>query len=585
VSVSNWDRWSTALCVGIAVAMIGLVWAMAGRGFDLTDEGYYLTLIARPSLFGTTSTQFGVVYHPLYSALGGNLALLRIANSLVTLTLAGVAAVSLISPNRNGRVLLAIGLSATSLSVLNGWMPTPSYNSLVLQGGLVTFIGLTLTISGSNFLGPLMTGVGGAATFLAKPTSAVALAVIVALSLAIARRLPWRVVVIASAAALAVLIIIALCLDGSVAGFVMRLMRAAKDGDMMMQGFGLWEVLRLDPIPDGWARATQVLGAIAAGTAVLIIGSTASAAWVRNATLSIVAAGFVALVALWIASGEPFWGRVLLFEPLLRIGGIGVMVGTLIGCVARNPRGLLTISRGQCALIFALALSPWMTALGTNNNYWIQSGLASFFWIAGAIAIADGLASTHAARSFVPIVAVGQALTALLLIIWAQHPYRLDGPVTASNKPVQIGKSLLEVSPGLARYLGQIRKIADANGAKPDQPIFDLTGKSPGALFAINAVPPSEPWLISGYKGSERFVRTAVARVSCAQRAQAWLLIEPGTQKSVDPAWVGADLRHYKIIGRFVSPNAVAGSNMAEQLLLRPVSIIDSSDAPCRSSG
>src|SRR5262245_19937584 len=77
-------------CVAtISLATFGLVfcWALllwaAGRGLDLTDDAHYLIWAADPFRYDWSVYEFGYLVHPLYLALGGDIAALRIAGAVI----------------------------------------------------------------------------------------------------------------------------------------------------------------------------------------------------------------------------------------------------------------------------------------------------------------------------------------------------------------------------------------------------------------------------------------------------------------------------------------------------------------------
>ena len=74
-----------------AAAVLGTVIAGANRGFDLTDEAYYLLSIEEPAAYRMTSTLFGYALHPLHGLLGGSVTALRIVG-LAVLAACGAAA-------------------------------------------------------------------------------------------------------------------------------------------------------------------------------------------------------------------------------------------------------------------------------------------------------------------------------------------------------------------------------------------------------------------------------------------------------------------------------------------------------------
>src|ERR1700737_2646485 len=73
--------------VGASLTLMGWVMLRCRSGFEFTDEGFYLNWISNPWDYHASVTQFGFVYHPLYKLVGGDIALLRQPNVLISFAL------------------------------------------------------------------------------------------------------------------------------------------------------------------------------------------------------------------------------------------------------------------------------------------------------------------------------------------------------------------------------------------------------------------------------------------------------------------------------------------------------------------
>ena len=166
-----------------------LFWVLkfSAYGIDFTDEGYYLNWISNPFLYKTSISQFGFIYHPLYNLVDGNIVWLRRLNVIIIFTLSFALTYFLMKKitenekiNRILLIIISIGISIYSLTCIN--IQTPSYNYLNFQGLLLTSIGLVLIDENNfnkNFFAHIVIGLGGWLTFMAKPTSALGLAIII----------------------------------------------------------------------------------------------------------------------------------------------------------------------------------------------------------------------------------------------------------------------------------------------------------------------------------------------------------------------------------------------------------------------
>ena len=222
-----------ALCSVGTLSILFWLLRYAYYGFDFTDEGFYLVWIANPFLYEGSTTQFGFVYHPIFKLLGGDIAALRQFNIVITFGLAWalgyfylVSLATGLKESRNTLLAVSAGLSISALMVFDSWLLTPSYNSLNLQALLITATGLVLAakkIHRSSIVGWLLIAIGGWLSLMAKPSTAIALAVAVFIYLLLARKFSIRMFLLTVASALGLLLLSALLIDGSVFAFVKRI--------------------------------------------------------------------------------------------------------------------------------------------------------------------------------------------------------------------------------------------------------------------------------------------------------------------------------------------------------------------------
>jgi hypothetical protein len=136
---------------------------------------------------------------------------------------------------------------------------------------------------------------------------------------------------------------------------------------------------------------------------------------------------------------------------------------------------------------------------------------------------------------------------------------------------VEIGprSSPLLVDKITADYLSGLRRAASANGFHPGTPVIDLTGVSPGAIFAMGGEAPGIPWLSGGYTRSAAYVQATLERLPREYFRQAWILTGPGTSGSLPdsiPRALGLNFpQDYEMTGRFCQ-----GEPCVEQFLWKP---------------
>lgn len=567
-------------CACLATLAI-LAWLMAfsHRGFDFTDEAFYVVWITQPWIYPASVTQFGFLYHPLSEALGGSIVLLRQSNVAITFLLAWLlSACLLLGGSRRPRVygpLLAVSaiLASSSIGFFNYWILYPSYNSLVFQAMLVTATGYILagrSPSAASLAGWAAIGVGGWLAFMAKPPTAAALAVMTAVYVLAAGKFSLRNAVISVAIAAALTLASALVIDGSLALYVERMRDGIEVGRTLGSGHTVAQLLRID----GFTLRAFDLYALALVTA----GTFASICLCASKNRLLVGIGLLAPVAIALLELAVLFQ---LWLPELRPSrymGM-VMFGVPIGAVAAAlvlTRGRLAAARSDWALAGCLLLFPYAFAFGTTSNYWQVATLASFFWmLAGVALLMAFIRQTGSWKPLLPVAMSAQLVAAAVVYAASEAPYRQPQPLRLNDQTARIGNTELILDEGFARYFRELSALAETAGFQAGTPMIDMTGQSPASLYAIRAKLIGQAWTIGGYPGSGKLAIDMLERVPCAEVLGAWLLVEPGGPRSLLPEVLrhfGIDMdRDYEVVGDLLTPVGAGGyADPRAQKILRP---------------
>jgi len=561
---------AAALCLVTSLVFIGFVVFRCGFGLDLTDEGFYLTWISRPEIYRSSATQFGFVFKPLYHALGYDLVLLRQVNVVVTLGLSYVAFWMLLAPAAfvaRHRAVFALALSSSALLMLHHmWLPTPSYNWLNLQGLLIALIGLLLSLRSdarkSHLSGGALIGLGGVVVALAKPTSAIALAVLLSGVFAweLWRRPHSALPTAASAAAAAMLggLVAAWLIDGSILVFADRLRKGAELGYTLGSNLGHkhiseYAIVRWDRFqaPRHFGRHFAILATLSAVYTVFCRSSTARACWTRSLILTVLS--LAALSAL-------LWPDTMDLLPNKHYAYLipAVLTGALLAAtaVARTRKEFATAG-GAFAVLFFL---PIVHAIGTTNNIWLQASQALLFWIAAAIvAVGALLDGEHRRRVVAGLSLTVAAMCAILVENSMEQPYRQTAALRTQTVPVAAdtrSSRTIYVTSETADFIAGLRSAAGEGGMRR---LLDVTGRHPAAAYLAGAAAPGTPWLLGGYRNSTGFFHAVLNDVPCDEIADAWLLVAPAEARQSLPISVltsyGMDLeRDFRRVGDLSSP-------------------------------
>ncbi|WP_156438773.1 hypothetical protein [Bradyrhizobium valentinum] len=568
-------------------AMLLLIWVLSRcrSGFDFTDEGFYLNWISSPWDYRDSVTQFGFVYHPLYRLVGGDIAFLRQGNVLVIFVSAFVLCASLLhsifAERNDGKsgprikiVSLALGIAASSLTFFDLWLPTPNYNSLTFMSLMFAAVGVLITSREASTLslcGWVLIGTAGAFSFLAKPTSAAVLGGAVVVYLIIAGKVWIRGLLISVIAAAVLLGVSALVIDGSLGKFVDRVLNGARIGSLLTPDQPIARLFRVDSFSFGSVqRAIFALLLAVTFAAAFLATRAGAAARIGVAVVTIVLTGLsIAVSTGALLPNIPYYP----FQPM-QFWAINFAVALSFLFASRRSSPLP--SRNAVALAAFFITLPYVYAFGTGNNYWEQGGRAGFFWFLAGIVITVELVATNAEwRILTPIAAAALLVTTSVVLAAVEHPYRQTQPLRLQTSKFEIGpdNATLFLADDAATYIRDLRRLAADHGLKTGDPLLDLSGRSPGSVYAMSGRAPGASWILAGYAGSNDFLRAALANESCDVLGAMWILTEPSLPASFSASLLqpyGIDiLRDYQEAG---SVRSVRGASRTEfeQFLLKP---------------
>jgi hypothetical protein len=582
----------------VTVFMLGWVLWYSRYGIDFTDESFYLVWMSNPFNYSVSATQFGFIYHPLYELLDGNIAELRQANILITFCLSWMLCnvfLKTVFGNQSlpsmHRIVIAGAIAtaaAASLVPVGLWLPTPSYNSLALQALLVAAAGLLLSdkhASRASIIGWFLIGTGGWLAFMAKPTTAAALGLCTSFYLLFAGKLSFRLLAVSVATAVGFIVLSAFAIDGSVIAFIDRLKGGVEVVRTLGGGYTTDQLLRLGDFQLG-ERGKFILVAC---TAVFF-----SAAYFSQANMKVLVHGgtmlslVFALTSLAIVLGlthktfevGQFQGLLIWSVPFAAI---------LAGFSIYRFKGLVQISRANWALALTFLTLPYVYAFGTGINYWVSGALASIFWVLAGLVLLNPIALNRKFPALMlPLGLAVQMITVGIVHSGIESPYRQPQPLRDNDYKLEIGRpgSTLVLSKGFVQYFVEAINIAKQAGFKQGTPMIDLTGQSPGILYAIGAINIGQAWTIGGYPGSDARAVAMLKKVTCQELATAWLLVEPEGPRKISPGILlsfDANMaRDFELVGTFKTAEGAGGYKEARvQQLFKPVRCVEDAMSAC----
>lgn len=587
----------SALC---SLFIVGwLLWLMQ-FGIDLADESYYLVWIDNPFKYSVSLTQFGFFYHPFYWLLDGHISALRQLNLVATFTLTFVLAISLLHTvfaqvqlSKLERYVFAGAMSIGAFTFLRLWLPTPSYNWLCFQALLVAAIGLVRAEHNntrSSKVGWVLIGVAGWMVFMAKPSSAMALAVCAALYLVVVGKARLRLMALSGCVTLLLLLCSALMIDGSVDLFMARLRDAIGYASIMGSGHSFSSILRIDTLDLGSKSQLKIY----AGATLLCALSIAAlsrrpVAYVGSALLQLCAVMATLMIALGYirpfaeANGYPqlFLLLVLLAAAVLNL------CAKRFGCIRK-------LNRAQWSLVALFVVLPYVFAFGSANNYWFMKGLVGIFWVFAGMIMLLPLA-THPRFGSV-LMAFGiivQLITVCAITNGIAYPYYQPQLLYKNDADIQIGgvESMLRIAPTYADYIVNLRKVTKNAGFTKGTPVIDLSGHSPGVPYVLGGQNTSQVWIIGnfpGYTGSEAIAEAMLKRAPCDELVRAWILVEPKVPLAISmnvlKSFGAHPVKDYKKVVQVETPAGLGGVKPIQiQQFLKPARPYDIALKACQA--
>jgi len=578
------------VCAAGSLLLIGWLLKYSAYGFDFTDESFYLNSMVDPFLYAYSHTQFGFIYHPIYHLLGGDIVKLRQANILTNFGLAWCLAyvfLTSLAPETKYRrsvlLVVAAGLATSVLIVFDWWLLTPSYNSLNLQALLITAIGLVLSdksAARSSLIGWSLIGVGGWMAFMAKPSTALALAFGVCIYLWFARKFSSRLLLLAITVSTALLCISAILIDGSIFAFAQRMQRAMDFGQILGSGHTLVQALRIDsPRLSGRLTSAIVLISFALGASILGIWSNKTKWSIAGWLMAIVLFAITALLTLGFLHWNTKFGQfqaLLIFGLVFAVASASLMLGKRSGL-----KNIATPQRAMACLFFA---TPHIYAFGTNGNYWWTGGgggTAAIFWLFAGLTLLQPLIRARASWGLLlPVAIAAQSVTTILLQAGFEQPYRQPQPIWRNDTALTFGAkaSTLILPGGYAEYISGAVFAAKHHEFEAGTPVIDLSGQSPGLLYALGAESIGQAWNVGAYPGSLRLAQAALHDTPCEKIAAAWILLEPDGPRSISNRLMhglGSEFpKGYIQVATWKTAEGAGGySNPRIQALYKPVAI------------
>jgi hypothetical protein len=505
------------LILGAFLALLicgGLLVYGSGRGFDLTDEVFYLIWARDPDAYRLVYQPFGHLLHPLFQVLGGNLQAYRQTGFGITAAAGAFLGAALPGASRNP-VAFPVYAAAAALTIFFPWIVTPSYNSLANVGALLIIGGVLKALEASpraRITGALAAAVGLCLAAFGKPPL-FAIAVVVMLLAAIVAR-GARLALLAGLGLGVVLISLVLAPPDLVA-LVVRM----SDSQHVLGLTNTPLALPAKVLRD-WQDVplSLTLAAIAAAC------GFALRPWRRSQSLSTwLGYAAIGLSLFYVASVT----QDAIDDSIPDFLGLAIVTAAM-GYAAAAQREWRNGGFGVALLL----LAPPAVALGTFNNQWFQLNFSMAFPFLAlfAVAAADEMRWRRWAAQVFAI-----AGPILVLVLAAFHPYSLSDSIFDQQTPIEppLAHGTILVDDETATF------VQSAHGLAQGALLVDLSGTGPGVAAVLGGRSPVLPWL---NPATPAWADVVWARMSEAERNQAWFVVPvwPAFADSAPAQWLTA---------------------------------------------
>ncbi|HEV2613568.1 MAG TPA: hypothetical protein VGV92_02540 [Gammaproteobacteria bacterium] len=492
------DRINTLMkaCIFLSVLIVisYCIWTL-DRGFDITDEAYYLLLSIHPHAvtFFISAAQWitstlwqitGSVY--AFRAIG--MCILLFSSLLLALgTVVACTRCNLISVIHFGeRVTIIASTFCGALFYAATINFSPSYN-LLASAGAYAAAGLVLfTVNNSdgwrNALLCFLAGCALGIELICKGSSGIATLGVV-LILTVTLSCTWRDKIMNMA-----MTVFGLC--AFIFAVILIKTTIADSLNSFNHGLMLFRLVQTETVSARLLRYfiefSHYLFVAAVAFAIPFIAFLLYA-FTRYAVFIIIG---LAVLAYTLISGHYLQGGLNQYSP----EAISLFVILILGLVSSFPAW--TKNRKIMVLLGGLFILPYSVAIGTGNSLFTQviDSLAPWGALISVLAFAD----SPKEYSKIPIMFINiffvitmsiQIMSSLLL------PYHLDKPLAQKSYPVSVGNlGVIKMDAQTQLFVSDITQAAQKCHILPGRPFLGLYNV-PGVALVLQAVPPLTPWL------------------------------------------------------------------------------------------
>ena len=546
------------------------------RHLDVHDEAFWLELVAHPDAARHAGEVFLAQFplHHVFVVAGEDIVVFRwfgygmvlaSAAFLVWSVLRALGRASLQVARGFAIVVYALVLASSILVSATGGRSF-GFRAVAITGMCVVVGGLALALSDRPGLGGAVGGAGLVVTATGRPTSALALALVVLAAAAAGGRLSLRLIgggLLGGLGTAGGLLLVARMTPPTVVAFLQGGyddIAAGTAHDSLATMLGMVPSPVTSMLLFGPLLALPLV--IAAWSVVRGPGPSAPRA-VIEVLFGLVIVTFSTIIAVAVLSARGYGDQILPLTQVVLLLAIGL--AACVGVVSRGPspqgdRGRPEVPGSSplvpWLLLPVLGVAPYLASLGTNTQMVYNMAQACLFWVLAAAVTARMLA-VH--WPVVESLVVTGAVLVLSIVTTAQVVLLTDNgdrSILAATTPADVLGGEIAVIPAEAGPMDRLAELRREYHLE-DQPSIDLTGFATGYQLQLGTRPLGHASFFGFFEGADRSARAALAKEPCRDRARAWLLYARDNPLDVSEALTSGttlDLeRDYQQVARFTA--------------------------------
>lgn len=197
----------------------------------------------------------------------------------------------------------------------------------------------------------------------------------------------------------------------------------------------------------------------------------------------------------------------------------------------------------RCALALGVLLLslPIAFSFGTNMSVLWHSQAAAMYAVVLLMVRFERLWQER--KLTVPMLGAAMCLLCVPPVLFqartlldTSYTYRLPTAMPLQNQPWKTPVGTVWVDGRTARALSNLQDAAKSSGLAPGTPILDFTGDGPGLVLALSGRPVGVPWLVGGYPDSAKWAQRLLLSLPKEKLSGAWLLSSPDNPRAI-PGW------------------------------------------------